>query len=40
MGNHSFYGPGKIVDTASKFTVVTQFITADGTDSGGTQTYG
>lgn len=34
MGNHSFYGPGKIVDTTSKFTVVTQFITADGTDTG------
>ncbi|GAQ03432.1 probable 1,4-beta-D-glucan cellobiohydrolase A [Aspergillus lentulus] len=34
MGNESFYGPGKIVDTKSKMTVVTQFITADGTDSG------
>nr|AAL16941.1 cellobiohydrolase precursor [Thermoascus aurantiacus] len=33
-GNHSFYGPGKIVDTSSKFTVVTQFITDDGTPSG------
>ncbi|KAL4815875.1 putative 1,4-beta-D-glucan cellobiohydrolase A [Aspergillus spinulosporus] len=29
MGNTSFYGPGGIVDTSSKFTVVTQFI-ADG----------
>ncbi|KAL4761483.1 glycoside hydrolase family 7 protein [Aspergillus foveolatus] len=29
MGNTSFYGPGAIVDTSSKFTVVTQFI-ADG----------
>lgn len=34
MGNESFYGPGKIVDTSSKMTVVTQFITSDGTDSG------
>jgi cellulose 1,4-beta-cellobiosidase len=34
MGNESFYGPSKIVDTSSKFTVVTQFITNDGTDTG------
>lgn len=34
MGNESFFGPGKIVDTKSKMTVVTQFITNDGTDSG------
>ncbi|KAK3067434.1 hypothetical protein LTR53_015710 [Teratosphaeriaceae sp. CCFEE 6253] len=34
LGNHSFYGAGKVVDTKSKFTVVTQFVTADGTDSG------
>jgi cellulose 1,4-beta-cellobiosidase len=34
MGNESFYGPGKIVDTNSKLTVVTQFITDDGTSSG------
>jgi len=34
MGNESFYGEGQIVDTASKFTVVTKFITADGTDTG------
>ncbi|KAL2010278.1 hypothetical protein VTN00DRAFT_6085 [Thermoascus crustaceus] len=34
QGNDSFYGPGKIVDTNSKFTVVTQFITDDGTPSG------
>ncbi|KAJ5184929.1 Concanavalin A-like lectin/glucanases superfamily [Penicillium cf. griseofulvum] len=34
MGNESFYGPGMTVDTKSKVTVVTQFITADGTDSG------
>lgn len=26
MGNESFYGPSKIVDTSSVFTVVTQFI--------------
>ncbi|CAG8120915.1 unnamed protein product [Penicillium salamii] len=34
MGNETFYGPGKIVDSKSKMTVVTQFITSDGTDSG------
>lgn len=34
MGNDSFYGKGDIVDTSSPFTVVTKFITADGTDSG------
>jgi cellulose 1,4-beta-cellobiosidase len=34
QGNTSFYGPGKIVDTTKKFTVVTQFITSDGTSSG------
>ncbi|KAJ5682011.1 1-4-beta-D-glucan cellobiohydrolase A [Penicillium maclennaniae] len=34
MGNESFFGPGKTVDTNSKMTVVTQFITNDGTDTG------
>ncbi|KAJ5732981.1 hypothetical protein N7533_013428 [Penicillium manginii] len=34
MGNESFYGPGKTVDTSSKMTVVTQFITSDGTATG------
>lgn len=34
MGDTDFYGPGKTVDTKSKFTVVTQFITDDGTDTG------
>jgi len=34
MGNTSFYGPGKIVDTKSKFTLVTQFITSDNTATG------
>jgi len=36
MGARSFYGPGKAfaVDTERPFTVVTQFITADGTDTG------
>ena len=34
MGNTGFYGPGKTVDTTSKFTVVTQFITSDGTATG------
>lgn len=34
MGDTSFLGVGKTVDTSSKFTVVTQFITADNTTSG------
>jgi cellulose 1,4-beta-cellobiosidase len=34
MGDASFYGPGKTVDTTKNFTVVTQFITDDGTDTG------
>ncbi|KXG52935.1 Concanavalin A-like lectin/glucanases superfamily [Penicillium griseofulvum] len=34
MGDQSFYGPDKTVDTTSPFTVVTQFITDDGTSSG------
>ncbi|KAK4575049.1 hypothetical protein LTR86_000901 [Recurvomyces mirabilis] len=34
MGNQTFLGPGKTVDTTKKITVVTQFITSDGTASG------
>jgi cellulose 1,4-beta-cellobiosidase len=34
MGNTSFYGPGKTVNTNSVFTVVTQFLTTTGTASG------
>ncbi|KAL2797073.1 glycoside hydrolase [Aspergillus keveii] len=34
QGNHSFYGPGMTVDTNSPFTIVTQFLTDDGTDTG------
>ncbi|KAF2013628.1 carbohydrate-binding module family 1 protein [Aaosphaeria arxii CBS 175.79] len=34
MGDKSFYGPGAKVDTKKPFTVVTQFITSDGTDTG------
>ncbi|KAG8746927.1 Exoglucanase 1 [Ceratobasidium sp. 414] len=34
MGDKSFYGKGLTVDTSQKITVVTQFITADGTASG------
>jgi cellulose 1,4-beta-cellobiosidase len=34
MGDTSFFGMGKTVDTSSKFTVVTQFITADNTTTG------
>jgi cellulose 1,4-beta-cellobiosidase len=34
MGDQSFYGAGKTVDTTQKFTVVTQFITDTGTATG------
>ena len=34
MGDKTFYGKGMTVDTSQKFTVVTQFITSDGTASG------
>lgn len=34
LGNQSFYGPGKIVNTNNKLTVVTKFITSDGTATG------
>jgi cellulose 1,4-beta-cellobiosidase len=34
MGQKSFYGPGKTVDTTQKFTVVTQFITDTGNAEG------
>jgi len=34
MGNHTFIGPGMLVDTTKPFTVVTQFVTKDGTDNG------
>ncbi|KAH9920229.1 glycoside hydrolase [Epithele typhae] len=34
MGAKSFYGPGMTVDTTKKITVVTQFITTDGTANG------
>jgi cellulose 1,4-beta-cellobiosidase len=34
LGNTSFYGPGKTIDTSKPLTVVTQFVTDDGTSSG------
>lgn len=36
MGNTSFYGPGAqfVIDSTRKFTIVTQFVTNDGTASG------
>lgn len=34
LGDTAFYGPGKLVDTGSKFTVVTQFITEGNSDTG------
>jgi len=34
LGDKSFYGKGGTVDSSQKITVVTQFITKDGTDTG------
>eukprot|EP00727_Mastigamoeba_balamuthi_P008734 m51a1_g4483 putative glycoside hydrolase family 7 protein (486) ;mRNA; r:275598-277207 len=34
MGDKTFYGPSMTVDTTQSFTVVTQFVTSDGTDDG------
>ena len=34
QGDKTFYGKGMTVDTSSKFTVVTQFITEDGSTTG------
>ncbi|KIM21094.1 carbohydrate-binding module family 1 protein [Serendipita vermifera MAFF 305830] len=34
MGEKEFYGPGMTLDTTKKMTVITQFVTADGTDTG------
>merc|ERR1719192_1699160 len=34
MGNSTFYGKGKTVDTTKPVTTVTQFVTKDGTDEG------
>jgi cellulose 1,4-beta-cellobiosidase len=34
MGDKSFYGKGMTVDTSSKFTVVTQFLTSNNSTSG------
>lgn len=34
LGVQDFYGVGKTIDTSKPFTVVTQFITSDGTDAG------
>jgi len=34
LGAQSFYGPGLTVDTTAPFTVVTQFLTNDGTPDG------
>ena len=36
LGDHSYFGPGAdfAVDTSRPMTVVTQFITSDGTDNG------
>ena len=34
MGDKTFFGPGATLDTKKKMTVVTQFITSDGTAAG------
>jgi cellulose 1,4-beta-cellobiosidase len=34
MGDQTFLGKGKTVDTSKKFTIVTQFITSNGQSSG------
>jgi len=34
QGNTTFFGPNQLVDTTKLFTVVTQFITSDGTNAG------
>ncbi|KAG7441209.1 cellobiohydrolaseI [Guyanagaster necrorhizus] len=34
MGDETFYGPSMTVDTTSKFSVVTQFLTSDNTTTG------
>lgn len=34
MGNKEYYGTDMVVDTSKPITVVTQFITDDGTDTG------
>ena len=34
MGNTTFFGVGKTIDTSKPVTVVTQFITADGSTTG------
>ncbi|TGO09119.1 hypothetical protein BTUL_0178g00050 [Botrytis tulipae] len=34
MGNTTFYGSGMTIDTTKPFSVVTQFITDDGTETG------
>jgi len=34
MGNATFYGKGKTIDTSKPVTVVTQFLTTDGTAAG------
>jgi cellulose 1,4-beta-cellobiosidase len=34
MGNTTFLGPGLTIDTTKKITVVTQFISSDGTANG------
>ena len=34
INQHDYYGPGLTVDSNSPITVITQFITSDGSDSG------
>jgi cellulose 1,4-beta-cellobiosidase len=34
LGAQDFYGTGKTIDTSKPFTLITQFITSDGSDNG------
>ncbi|KAJ5212531.1 uncharacterized protein N7498_004177 [Penicillium cinerascens] len=34
LGDHDYYGYRKVVDTSKRFTVVTQFVTDDGSEGG------
>ena len=34
MGDQEFYGTSKTVDSSKVFTIVTQFVTVDGTNTG------
>jgi cellulase len=33
-GNHNYWGPGMTLDTSKPFTIITRFVTSDGTSTG------